>query len=122
MLSNDTDFSLYGDYRSVLVRPHNFQWRTVRHRTMNDSLVRTPMDDADFEPATDPDGPLRSLILDFSLGPSTYATMLYREVTRTSSSSSFQAYRSKKARADDADSADGDDEVASEDEVGKQLL
>ncbi|KAK2076832.1 hypothetical protein QBZ16_005058 [Prototheca wickerhamii] len=69
------EFSLAGQtgaYRPLLARPGDLEWRVVRYADR----------DAALPPAEASEGPLAALCLDFSLRPSTYATMLVRELTK----------------------------------------
>ena len=69
------EFSLAGQtgaYRPLLARAGDLEWRVVRYADR----------DAALPPVEPSEGPLAALCLDFSLRPSTYATMLVRELTK----------------------------------------
>lgn len=72
-------FSLAGQtgaYRLVLASPTNLEWELLRHSRQDTNL-------ADGE-GVEPDGALLALRLGFSLEPSSYATMVVRELTKQS--------------------------------------
>jgi len=97
------DFRLPGGYRYVIKKPWDVSWKTVRHATVDDKLtlddidalndkkdedkdvkngledVKNGLEDTDVASA---EGPIRSLIVSFSLDSSTYATMFLRELMK----------------------------------------
>ncbi|KAF0296842.1 Pseudouridylate synthase 7 [Amphibalanus amphitrite] len=81
-------YSLAGAYRHVLARPGDVSWRVLRYSNPNSDLLLSDVDRlrGAAEPADEPDAPFRALIMQFSLPPSSYATMAVREITGTDSS------------------------------------
>jgi tRNA pseudouridine13 synthase len=78
------DYSLSGAYRHIVAVPKEFSHQVQSYTNEKVSLIRS---DADILQGVDPlphcvDGAKRALILNFTLPPSTYATMLVREVIK----------------------------------------
>jgi tRNA pseudouridine13 synthase len=89
-------YDLAGVYRTVVARPAHFEWRIARYSDASVPLIRTPFHPADAPLGDDPAGAHRALVLSFHLQPSTYATMLYRELTRSASGKEAQRAKSRK--------------------------
>ncbi|XP_013872268.1 pseudouridylate synthase 7 homolog [Austrofundulus limnaeus] len=82
------DYSLAGAYRRVIIRPTDVSWEVIRYDDPKISLVHS-----DFEklknkppPVFNKEGKYRALKMEFSLPPSTYATMAIREVLKLDTS------------------------------------
>lgn len=82
-----------GAYRKLIVRPEKLTWQLVRHATDTDNLIRSDLEELRGEPGveTTEDGALRSLLVQFELPSSTYATMVLREILKEDTSSAYQA-------------------------------
>ncbi|XP_033114577.1 pseudouridylate synthase 7 homolog [Anneissia japonica] len=87
------EYSLPGAYRKVIVKPLKVKWSIIKY---NDSLLPLSQSDLDIiegkaSPQSIPDGKLKALKMEFTLPPSSYATMAVREVTKMDTSASFQS-------------------------------
>jgi tRNA pseudouridine13 synthase len=95
-------FDLPGVYRSVVARPLDFAYRIARYADAQLPLIRTPFLAPDAPLGDDAGGAHRALVLEFQLPPSSYATMLFRELMRTGTSKDAQRTKSLKLREDEA--------------------
>lgn len=105
-----------GVYRRIIQRPGDFQWKAIPYNDPDAELAETEL--ARFRTGNSTDQPAASdasevpttgadttaappkfwaLQLKFSLPPGTYATMLLREITKSSTESQFQAQLTKNA-------------------------
>ncbi|XP_014273561.1 pseudouridylate synthase 7 homolog isoform X2 [Halyomorpha halys] len=92
--SNNKMFSLYGTYRKALDKVGNLEWKIVEHSDFDEDLVLSDFDKVEeklLKEADISDTKIKSLIMDITLPPSTYATMVLREVMKTDTSVSFHA-------------------------------
>uniref|UniRef100_A0A3Q3DT12 Pseudouridylate synthase 7 homolog n=1 Tax=Hippocampus comes TaxID=109280 RepID=A0A3Q3DT12_HIPCM len=82
------DYSLAGAYRRVLIRPSDVSWEVIQYDDPKISLVHTDFEKIEKKPAPvfNKEGKYRALRLEFSLPPSTYATMAIREVLKLDTS------------------------------------
>ncbi|XP_057693820.1 pseudouridylate synthase 7 homolog isoform X1 [Corythoichthys intestinalis] len=82
------DYSLAGAYRRVLIRPTDVSWEVIQYDDPKLSLVHTDFEKIENKPAPvfNKEGKYRALRLEFSLPPSTYATMAIREVLKLDTS------------------------------------
>ncbi|XP_066210439.1 pseudouridylate synthase 7 homolog isoform X1 [Saccopteryx leptura] len=82
------DYSLSGAYRKIIIRPQNVSWEVVAYDDPKIPLLNTDVDNLEGKPP--PvfafEGKYRALKMDFSLPPSTYATMAIREVLKMDTS------------------------------------
>ncbi|KAL5517364.1 hypothetical protein EMCRGX_G002901 [Ephydatia muelleri] len=87
------DYALPGDYRSLVLKPENVQWRSFDYDDIMQPLILSDLDTLEAKPApvSLPGGQYRALSVEFSLPPSSYATMAIREVLRMDTSSHHQA-------------------------------
>ena len=109
--SSVKDYKLPGDYRMVIIKPSDVQYEVTSYQdpvkdlipSDLDTLQNTPVDTQD-----DGDGPLRALILKFSLPSSSYATMALREIMKieTDKSSMMRTSQQEKLKRDHCDSED----------------
>ena len=107
--SSVKDYKLPGDYRMVIIKPSDVQYEVTSYQdpvkdlipSDLDTLLNTPVDIQD-----DCDGPLRALILQFSLPSSSYATMALREIMKieTDKSSMMRTSQQEKLKRDHCDS------------------
>jgi len=78
------ELALPGSYRRLLGRPKQLEWKILRYD--DHTLPLSPTDltrlRGDPEPLSVPEGQLVALRLEFTLAPSSYATMLLRELTK----------------------------------------
>ncbi|WVQ75081.1 hypothetical protein IAR50_004690 [Cryptococcus sp. DSM 104548] len=99
MRREQREYSLSGSYRVILLRPLALTWSHIQYTDPDVPLVQSD-EDAILNlnvPAThDPTGKFRAVKVDLSLGSSTYATMVLREITREETSSWFQRGRTMK--------------------------
>ncbi|KAM5170217.1 pseudouridylate synthase 7 homolog isoform 2-T3 [Mantella aurantiaca] len=82
------DYSLAGAYRKILIRPQDVSWETVLYDDPKIPLVGTDLEKLEGKPLPvfNKDGKYRALKMEFSLPPSTYATMAIREVLKMDTS------------------------------------
>uniref|UniRef100_A0A8C8RQU7 Pseudouridylate synthase 7 homolog n=1 Tax=Pelusios castaneus TaxID=367368 RepID=A0A8C8RQU7_9SAUR len=82
------DYSLSGAYRKIIIRPQNVSWEVVAYDDPRIPLFNTDLDKLEGKPppilATE--GKFKALKMEFSLPPSTYATMAIREVLKMDTS------------------------------------
>lgn len=82
------DYSLSGAYRKIIIRPQNVNWELVAYDDPKIPLFNTDLDKLEGKPpavlATE--GKYKALKMEFSLPPSTYATMAIREVLKMDTS------------------------------------
>lgn len=81
-----------GAYRKVFVKPENFSYKFMKYQGQNTDLILSDYSRMfnDPDPEDDPEGDNLSLILDFVLPPSCYATMALREVMKCDTSVGHQ--------------------------------
>lgn len=92
--NQDMNFNSTGYYRKVVERPKNVEYAIVRHDNPDEDLQN---EHYNVEEHPKPIGDThKSLRIQFQLPQSTYATMLFRELTKTSSAVNVQANLSKK--------------------------
>merc|ERR1712070_892538 len=96
------EFSLSGAYRKLIQVPEDFEWRLQRYSDQTLPLTPTDMMRLESAPLPLPDdaGDSLALILEFTLPPSTYATMLLRELTKETSEPSRQVEMQQAAVAE----------------------
>ncbi|XP_036748276.2 pseudouridylate synthase 7 homolog isoform X2 [Manis pentadactyla] len=82
------DYSLSGAYRKIIIRPQNVSWEVVTYDDLKIPLFSTDVDKLEGKPPPvfASEGKYRALKMDFSLPPSTYATMAIREVLKMDTS------------------------------------
>nr|XP_044992071.1 pseudouridylate synthase 7 homolog isoform X2 [Jaculus jaculus] len=82
------DYSLSGAYRKIIIRPQNVSWEVVAYDDPKIPLLNTDVDKLEGKPPPvfASEGKYRALKMDFSLPPSTYATMAIREVLKRDTS------------------------------------
>uniref|UniRef100_A0A8C3AB27 Pseudouridylate synthase 7 homolog n=1 Tax=Cyclopterus lumpus TaxID=8103 RepID=A0A8C3AB27_CYCLU len=82
------DYSLAGAYRRILIRPTDVSWLVIQYDDPRISLVHSDVEILENKPAPvfNKEGKYRALRMEFSLPPSTYATMAIREVLKLDTS------------------------------------
>ncbi|XP_030630384.1 pseudouridylate synthase 7 homolog isoform X1 [Chanos chanos] len=82
------DYSLAGAYRRILIRPQDVSWELIHYDDPRVPLVHTDVEKLEGKPAPVylKEGKYRALRMEFSLPPSTYATMAIREVLKMDTS------------------------------------
>lgn len=82
------DYSLAGAYRRIIIRPSDVSWEVIRYDDPKISLVHSDFEKLENKPAPvfNKEGKYRALRMEFSLPPSTYATMAIREVLKLDTS------------------------------------
>uniref|UniRef100_A0A8C3A973 Pseudouridylate synthase 7 homolog n=1 Tax=Cyclopterus lumpus TaxID=8103 RepID=A0A8C3A973_CYCLU len=82
------DYSLAGAYRRILIRPTDVSWEVIQYDDPRISLVHSDVEILENKPAPvfNKEGKYRALRMEFSLPPSTYATMAIREVLKLDTS------------------------------------
>ncbi|XP_060699129.1 pseudouridylate synthase 7 homolog isoform X1 [Hemiscyllium ocellatum] len=82
------DYSLSGAYRKIIIRPQNVTWETLVYDDNKIPLVHTDLEKLEGTPMPEfsKDGKYKALKMDFSLPPSSYATMAIREVLKIDTS------------------------------------
>lgn len=113
-------FSLKGTYRTIVSKANDIVWSIVNHNDLDDDLLLSDIDVLNNkEPFVSVpgillrnliyvfvylciyiflDGSFKSLLIEFSLLPSNYATMVVREITKQDTSSHAQASLCKMSR------------------------
>ncbi|XP_037308106.2 pseudouridylate synthase 7 homolog isoform X1 [Pungitius pungitius] len=88
MRHNVKDYSLAGAYRRIIIRPSDVTWEIVQYDDPKISLVHSDFEKLENKPAPvfNKEGKYRALRMEFSLPPSTYATMAIREVLKLDTS------------------------------------
>jgi len=78
------EYSLAGSYRKLIIKPDDLNWKILNYDDFQIPLVLTDNDQFTNaqEPVGVPEGKFKALVLSFNLPPSTYATMLFRELLR----------------------------------------
>uniref|UniRef100_A0A671YUJ3 Pseudouridylate synthase 7 homolog n=1 Tax=Sparus aurata TaxID=8175 RepID=A0A671YUJ3_SPAAU len=78
------DYSLAGAYRRIIIRPSDVSWEVIKYDDPRISLVHSDFEKLENKPAPvfSKEGKHRALRMEFSLPPSTYATMAIREVLK----------------------------------------
>ncbi|XP_035676228.1 pseudouridylate synthase 7 homolog [Branchiostoma floridae] len=87
------DYSLSGAYRKIIVKPTNCKWSVMCYDDVKIPLMLTDKDvlDGKEAPLASSEGKMKALKVEFTLPPSTYATMALREILKTDTSSGHQA-------------------------------
>ncbi|XP_021046390.1 pseudouridylate synthase 7 homolog isoform X2 [Mus pahari] len=82
------EYSLSGAYRKIIIRPQSVSWEVVAYDDPKIPLFNTDVDNLEGKPPPvfASEGKYRALKMDFSLPPSTYATMAIREVLKMDTS------------------------------------
>ncbi|KAK5615426.1 multisubstrate pseudouridine synthase 7 [Crenichthys baileyi] len=82
------DYSLAGAYRRIIIRPTDVSWEVINYDNPRISLVHSDFEKLENKPAPvfNKEGKYRALRMEFSLPPSTYATMAIREVLKLDTS------------------------------------
>ncbi|CAG08629.1 unnamed protein product, partial [Tetraodon nigroviridis] len=82
------DYSLAGAYRRIVIRPTDVSWEVINYDDPRISLVHSDFEILENKPAPvfNKDGKYRALRMEFSLPPSSYATMAIREVLKLDTS------------------------------------
>ncbi|XP_034074678.1 pseudouridylate synthase 7 homolog [Gymnodraco acuticeps] len=82
------DYSLAGAYRRIIIRPTDVSWEVIQYDDPRISLVHSDFEKLENKPAPvyNKEGKHRALRMEFSLPPSTYATMAIREVLKVDTS------------------------------------
>ncbi|XP_069048726.1 pseudouridylate synthase 7 homolog [Lepisosteus oculatus] len=82
------DYSLSGAYRRILLRPQDVRWEVISYDDPRIPLVHTDVEKLEGKPPPvfPKEGQYRALRMEFSLPPSTYATMAIREVLKMDTS------------------------------------
>lgn len=82
------DYSLAGAYRRIIIRPSDVSWEVIQYDDPRISLVHSDFEKLENKPAPvfNKEGKYRALRMEFSLPPSTYATMAIREVLKMDTS------------------------------------
>ena len=107
-----------GVYRKLVQRPKDFEWQVIAYDDPDAELATTEISKFRVaRPSNKPEsegevvekekeevpaevvGKFRALLVKFSLPPGTYATMLLRELTKSSTESGYQAQLSKESGA-----------------------
>uniref|UniRef100_A0A673BVR8 Pseudouridylate synthase 7 homolog n=1 Tax=Sphaeramia orbicularis TaxID=375764 RepID=A0A673BVR8_9TELE len=82
------DYSLAGAYRRIIIRPSDVSWSVIHYDDPRISLVHNDFEKLENKPAPvfNKEGKYRALRMEFSLPPSSYATMAIREVLKLDTS------------------------------------
>lgn len=85
-------YTVSGGYRKILGRMQDLKWKIMKYNDPNNSLILSDFDVLRKieEPKDLLDGKYKAVILEFTLDPSMYATMLLREIMKIDTSPSAQ--------------------------------
>ncbi|RKP18704.1 pseudouridine synthase, partial [Rozella allomycis CSF55] len=108
LLNHGKDFSslsnknklidLSGDYRKIVVKPLNMAWKQLSYSSNDEQLMLSDFEKLEGKELELKDGPLKGIVVEFSLPSSSYATMALREAMRMETSSSHQRNLSKRIK------------------------
>ncbi|CAO1319707.1 unnamed protein product [Diamesa tonsa] len=84
--TNNKDYSLGGAYRKVFIKPEKLSWSFKNYTDQDSNLILSDIEKHNKVTETKYDGTLKSLVLNFFLPSSTYATMLLRELLKEDTS------------------------------------
>lgn len=85
------DYSLPGGYRKLIERPKNLEWKFVPYDDATQPLILTDYEILEKKELQLPtEGAFTALQMSFQLASSTYATMCFRELFKTSTSIAHQ--------------------------------
>ncbi|VVC34511.1 Hypothetical protein CINCED_3A011732 [Cinara cedri] len=86
-------FSLKGTYRNIVSKAEDLKWSIYNHDNLDDDLLLSDIETlSNVEPFKSlPNGSFKSLMVEFTLLPSIYATMVVRELTKQDTSAYNQA-------------------------------
>ncbi|XP_064473633.1 pseudouridylate synthase 7 homolog [Ornithodoros turicata] len=90
--TKNKSYSLSGCYRHIVVVPHDMTWSEVRYSTIEEPVVLSDYDILkghnlpEGDENEDCSSKMRGLKIEFSLPPSSYATMAIRELTKSDTS------------------------------------
>ncbi|CAK9784657.1 tRNA pseudouridine synthase D [Cutaneotrichosporon oleaginosum] len=93
MRREQREYSLPGSYRKIVHKPANVTWAHVRYTDPDVPLTQADEDrllGLNVPAKDDPEGKFGALIISWSLGTSSYATMALREITRQETSAWHQ--------------------------------
>jgi tRNA pseudouridine13 synthase len=96
-----SEYGASGDWRNVIERAHDLEWKFVRHNGMDDPLLDSDLDRLDGTTNIGNhvrDGAILSLIVSFSLGKGQYATMCLRELLKRSTEAMTDSAMSQKTK------------------------
>ncbi len=92
MKGKDKDYSLPGEYRHLLVEAQNLKYDFVRYSDYTRPLINCKEPHNIDDKENGEEKPLLlALVLSFDLPPSSYATMVLREIMKLDTGSSFQS-------------------------------
>ena len=93
------ELALPGSYRRLLQRPLHLEWSILRYSDPTAPLAPTDLTRmrSQPDPLGDPEGTRTAVRLEFTLPPSTYATMCLRELTKQSSELGHQLSLNERA-------------------------
>ncbi|WWC85511.1 uncharacterized protein L201_000375 [Kwoniella dendrophila CBS 6074] len=104
MRRDQRDFSLPGSYRRIIIKPISLNWNHLNYTDPDVSLVQSDEDkilnlnpppsttiiEQEVQGGDDDQGKFKALKIELTLGSSTYATMVLREITREETSTWHQ--------------------------------
>eukprot|EP01119_Soliformovum_irregulare_P015366 TRINITY_DN4319_c0_g1_i3.p2 TRINITY_DN4319_c0_g1~~TRINITY_DN4319_c0_g1_i3.p2 ORF type:complete len:280 (-),score=122.42 TRINITY_DN4319_c0_g1_i3:46-885(-) len=103
MVHKIKDFSLEGGYRLMLQKPKNLTWKFHRYDDPTIPLTRTDVMILKGQQLTEnPQGKYLALEMSVDLMKGSYATMLFREIFKTSTSTTAQSLRNEEFKAKDS--------------------
>ena len=116
-------YSLTGAYRKLIIKPENMTWYFIKHSNETDNLIQSDLEELRMEPKPESveDGTLKSLIIDFCLPSSTYATMFLREILKEDTSAANQTKINQKESEENAEKQDEDEGIEDVSEVNPVL-
>lgn len=79
------ELSLKGNYRNIMSKVDELQWNFLNYSVDEDCLLQSDIDLLEGNVTSPSDGERKAVCLEFNLPSSTYATMLFRELTKLSS-------------------------------------
>ncbi|KAK8844588.1 hypothetical protein IAR55_006435 [Kwoniella newhampshirensis] len=132
MRREQREYSLPGSYRRMVSRPLALTWSHIQYTDPDIALVQSDEDailGLNPPAPNDPEGKFQALKIELTLGASTYATMVLREVTREETSTWHQIGKTlqgedrewkgsgKEKEGEEAGEGDEEDDEGEEEEV-----
>lgn len=86
-------YNLSGDYRNILGKPQELTWKIVSYNNPTDNLIISDLQEikGDTQVQTVESGQYKAVIMEFTLSPCYYATMLLRQIMKVDTATSVQS-------------------------------
>lgn len=112
IVDSSRTYSLSGAYRKAVIKPIELSWKFMKYNNESDTLIRSDIEElrGESEPVSIPDGCQKALIVEFSLPPSSYATMALREIMKCDTSVASQIQLQQDTAANNIKATDDNSE------------